>query len=140
MSLTTDLSLNGVAPEPARVKMYILVNNDLGMGKGKIAGQVGHAVSRMVLYLAANGTKEQHELFSEWLGSSEAKIVKRCSEVELRTMAERYGGLPTTARIICGTIQDAGRTQVEPGALTALVFNPIPSDEVPEQVKRMKLL
>ncbi len=38
---------NGIVKIPDEPVMYILVNNDLGMKKGKIASQVGHVVQNI---------------------------------------------------------------------------------------------
>ena len=41
-------SMIDTTPYEKEIIMYIFVNNDLGMGKGKIAGQVGHVVGVIV--------------------------------------------------------------------------------------------
>ena len=52
--------------------MYILINNDLSMGKGKIAAQVGHAC-----VLGAENVRKSHpEWFTVWWAGQEKVVLK----------------------------------------------------------------
>jgi len=54
------------------IKQVIAVRTDLGMGKGKIAAQVGHAC-----VLGAEHVRKSHpEWFKEWWGGQEKIVVK----------------------------------------------------------------
>jgi peptidyl-tRNA hydrolase len=63
--------------------MYILVNNDINMGKGKIASQVGHVVGEITeeiirkSYESANGYPDCYLRFTKWkkLGSGPKKCI-----------------------------------------------------------------
>ncbi len=92
-------------------KMTLVVNSDLKMGIGKIAAQVGHAVLGLYRILE-NGAD-----LAEWERNGAKKIVLRGKNtvhlMELKRKAN-LNGLP------CLLVQDAGRTQVDPGSLTVL--------------------
>ena len=111
---------SAVAPD-VELKMVCLVRADLNMSKGKIAAQVGHAVLgayRVSLRLPLPG-----EWVRAWLFRAQAKIaLKVDTEVEMDAIisAARAAGLPTC------TIEDAGRTEVEPGTRTVTAIGPAP--------------
>lgn len=51
--------------------MYLFVNNDLGMGKGKVGAQIGHAVQYLIEHLVGSPTRE----YKEWKQDGARKIV-----------------------------------------------------------------
>ena len=54
------------------IKQVIAVRTDLGMGKGKIAAQVGHAC-----VMGSEHVRKSHtEWWSEWWGGQEKVVVK----------------------------------------------------------------
>jgi len=97
-------------------KMVLVVNSDLKMGMGKVAAQVGHAVLGLYRLLDSGSGKGRTGL-EEWERNGAKKIVVRGKDathlMELKRSASEFG-LP------CLVVQDAGRTQVEPGSLTVL--------------------
>ena len=104
------------------IKQIILVRKDLGMGKGKIAAQACHAS----LGAFKKAIKNTPEIVRKWEKEGEAKIVVK---VDLKTMIEFKGwadneGLPSYM------VQDAGRTQLEPGTKTALAIGPAEVDKL----------
>ena len=104
------------------IKQVILIRNDLGMGKGKIAVQACHAS----LGAYKKAVKQTPELVRQWSVEGEAKIAVK---VDLRTMIEFKGwadreGLPNYM------VQDAGRTQLEPGTKTALAIGPAEAERL----------
>jgi PTH2 family peptidyl-tRNA hydrolase len=111
------------------IKMYILVNTSLDMKKGKIAGQVGHAVSRLIRRLEKNPNKE----YKLWLQTGETKIVKKATEKEMEALAEKYAK-------ISEIITDMGKTQIKEGSFTVLGFIPLKECDVPEEIINLKLL
>lgn len=111
------------------VKMYILVNNDLKMGKGKIAGQVGHSVSSLVRKLEKNPTKN----YIYWLANGEAKIIIKSTEEEMLKLRKKYSDKTVE-------IRDLGKTQIEPDSLTTIGFIPLKPDEVPKEILDGKIL
>lgn len=110
--------------------MIILVNADAKMGKGKIAGQVGHVVARYERDL----THRDARLYTLWLANNETKIVKKATEdllVRAHSMFMLQGAKD---------VRDAGRTQVEPNTLTAVALPPMPQSQLPDWIIELKLL
>ena len=96
------------------MKQAIVARRDIGMGEGKLAAQVAHA-SLMAFQDA--GPKAQ----SAWKGEGQTKIVLGAdSEAELFELADvaKREGLPHAV------VRDAGRTQLDPGTVTALAVGP----------------
>jgi PTH2 family peptidyl-tRNA hydrolase len=102
------------------VKQTIAVRADLGMGTGKLAAQVAHAA------LSAYEDTGKRAA-NEWKGSGQQKVVLKVNGestlFELADTADREG-LPHAV------IRDAGRTQLDPGTVTALAVGPGPDDTV----------
>ncbi|KAG1094583.1 hypothetical protein G6F42_018728 [Rhizopus arrhizus] len=102
-------------------KMTLVVRSDLGMTKGKIAAQCGHAT--LACYKAAK--KVNPLLLRAWETSGQAKVALKCDSedklLELQAIALSLG-LPAQ------TIQDAGRTQIAPGSRTVLGVGPGPAE------------
>lgn len=114
--------------------MYILVNNDLKMDKGKIAGQVAHSACRVDRYVSSlPSNKEHHKLYKEWINTGEAKIVLKCTEEMMLSMINKYED------IVCST-RDMGRTQIKPNSLTTIAFFPMYKKNAPKEIQDLKLL
>ncbi|KAI9481249.1 MAG: peptidyl-tRNA hydrolase PTH2-domain-containing protein [Benjaminiella poitrasii] len=98
-------------------KLTLVVRSDLGMTKGKIAAQCGHAT--LACYKATK--KVNPSLLKAWETSGQAKVALKCDSedklLELQAIALSLG-LPAQ------TIQDAGRTQIAPGSRTVLGVGP----------------
>jgi peptidyl-tRNA hydrolase len=114
--------------------MYIIVNNDLNMGKGKLCSQVGHAVEMvtqriMQNFYETNKTKEQIAKYIKYSNSGRKKIVLKASQQDLEIYAKE-----SDAEYVI----DAGRTQIPEGSLTAVAF--LPSNNNKERFKNLKLL
>jgi peptidyl-tRNA hydrolase, PTH2 family len=100
-------------------KMLLIVNTELGMGKGKMAAQCGHA---------AIGCYEQciqkcPRAVQVWYHTGCAKIALKCTTttelVSLTKLAQQKYHLPYYL------VEDAGRTQIAAGSRTVLgVFAP----------------
>ncbi len=102
------------------MKQAIVARADLGLGTGKLAAQVAHA-SLSASEDADDGTR------SEWKGSGQTKVVLRADgeEALFRLADDAEGrGLPHAV------VRDAGRTEVEPGTVTALAVGPGPERDV----------
>ena len=114
------------------VKQVIAVRTDLGMGKGKIAAQVGHAC-----VLGAEHVRTSHpEWFSRWWSGQE-KIVVRVSGIKELQGIKRDAiemGLPWSE------VSDAGHTQISPGTTTCISIGPAPENLVDKVTGRLKLL
>jgi PTH2 family peptidyl-tRNA hydrolase len=118
-SLLSDSALVG----PGELKMVICVRSDLEMSKGKIAAQVGHAVLGAVR--VAGRLPLASEWVKAWLFRAQAKITLKVeSEAQMNAVAAAAAeaGLPHMI------IEDAGRTEVEPGTRTVVGIGPAPVD------------
>ncbi|GAA5795045.1 peptidyl-tRNA hydrolase PTH2-domain-containing protein [Helicostylum pulchrum] len=114
-------------------KLTLVVRSDLGMTKGKIAAQCGHAT--LACYKAAQ--KVNPLLLKAWEYSGQAKVALKCDSedklLELQAIALSLG-LPAQ------TIQDAGRTQIAPGSRTVLGVGPGPAELIDQVTGHLKLL
>ncbi len=102
------------------MKQAIVARGDLGMGPGKLAAQVAHA--SLSAYERAGDTDRR-----AWRADGQMKVVLRVDdESSLFEIAEqgRRAGLPVSV------IRDAGRTQLDPGTVTAVGLGPAGADEI----------
>jgi PTH2 family peptidyl-tRNA hydrolase len=114
------------------IKQVIVVRNDLGMGKGKIAAQVGHAC-----VLGAENVRRSHpEWFEQWWTGQEKIVLKVNSLKELEEVKQGAIelGLPWSE------VTDAGHTQIAPGTFTCLSIGPAPEELVDKITSNLKLL
>lgn len=110
------------------LKMYILVNEDIKIGKGKLAGQVGHAVASYMYHTVKyNGNAD---VFDDYMNSQQKKIILKCPQSKLEELEERG----------FATIRDNGLTQLEPNTLTCVNFGIISDLLAPEWIKELKLV
>lgn len=118
--------------------MYVLVNDDLKMGKGKIAGQVGHVVGLITDRILRNfynsnkseaDASDEYKRYVQWSKSGSAKIILKATEEQIRS----FIGQPESAYIL-----DLGRTQIAPNSLTVIGF--YPNSNLKEKFKDFKLL
>ncbi|RMD44131.1 hypothetical protein DV735_g1033, partial [Chaetothyriales sp. CBS 134920] len=98
------------------VKLVLVTRTDLGMTKGKIAAQCGHATLACYKALAANPA--HRPLLRRWEGAGQPKIALQAKggQDQLETLQGRALSLGLCARVI----RDAGRTQIEAGSMTVL--------------------
>jgi len=114
-------------------KLVLVVRTDLGMTKGKIAAQCGHAT--LACYKALSGSNPK--LLRHWETTGQAKIALQCaSEDDLLLLQATAQSLNLCAR----TIQDAGRTQITPGSMTVLGIGPGPVSLINQVTGKLKLL
>lgn len=116
------------------VVMYIIVNSDLKMGKGKIAAQVGHVVM-FLMYNLCHGILfpgTTMSLYTRWLGNSYPKIILKADLKTILSINHNYDG-----NIL---ISDEGRTEVPRGSVTVMGFYPMRRWEAPDEIKELKLL
>ncbi|KIO34771.1 hypothetical protein M407DRAFT_240569 [Tulasnella calospora MUT 4182] len=114
-------------------KMVLVVRSDLGMTRGKIAAQCGHAT--LACYKTLQ--KSNPALLAHWERIGQAKVALKCdSEDELLLLQATAQSLNLCAR----TIQDAGRTQIAAGSTTVLGIGPGPVKLVNQVTGKLKLL
>ncbi|MFB6354519.1 MAG: peptidyl-tRNA hydrolase Pth2 [Halobacteriales archaeon] len=102
------------------MKQAIVARADLGMSPGKLAAQVAHA-SLSASERADEAAKR------EWKRGGRTKVVLKAPDE--RTLYDRKeeaeaAGLPTAL------VTDAGRTQLDPGTVTALAVGPAGDEAV----------
>lgn len=111
-------------------KQVILVRMDLKMSKGKVASQVSHASVEAVLRSSSSKVKV-------WREEGMAKIVLKVKDkgelMKYKQIAKDYG-------LITAVIQDAGRTEVEPGTITCLAIGPDDEEKIDKVTGNLKIL
>ncbi|KAI0445731.1 PTH2-domain-containing protein [Xylaria telfairii] len=122
-------------------KLVLVVRTDLGMTKGKIAAQCSHATLACYKTLSQGATRKptsaEAKILQRWERLGQAKIaVQVKSQDELLTLMGKARSLGITAEVI----QDAGRTQIDPGSLTVLGVGPAPKSLVDQVTGGLKLL
>ena len=114
------------------IKQVIAVRTDLGMGKGKIAAQVGHAC-----VMGAEHVRKSHpEWWSEWWTGQEKVVVKVSGIKELQEV-KRYA---IDLNLPWSEISDAGHTQLAPGTTTCISIGPAPENLIDKITGDLKLL
>lgn len=104
-------------------KQVIAVRTDLKISPGKLAVQVAHAaVEAVIICMESQRCREWLDLWREQ--GMKKVVVKGGGEENLVRIYNRCKeeGLP------CSLIRDAGRTELEPGTLTAVGLGPAPSE------------
>ncbi len=114
-------------------KLVVLVRNDLKMGKGKIAAQVGHAAVECALFTE----KKDKRTFDAWYRSGQPKIVLKVDSLE---ELDKYRMIASSNKIHIAVITDAGRTQVDPGTITCMGLGPAPASEIDKITGELKML
>ena len=109
------------------LRMYILINKDIELSKGKVAGQVGHAVASFFYNI------NNKPLLTDYMEHEQKKIILSCPQSKLEEL-EQLGYI---------TIRDKGYTEIEPNTLTCVNFGIWDvNDEnhpLPKWIKRLKL-
>jgi PTH2 family peptidyl-tRNA hydrolase len=114
-------------------KMVVVVRNNLGMGKGKIASQCAHAAVECY----KTGLKTDHKIVKIWLASGQPKVVVKVdTEEELLSIA----AISTKKGLINCLIKDAGKTQLEPYTTTVLGIGPGKKQDIDLVTGHLKLL
>lgn len=130
------------------LKQTIVVRKDLGMKKGKIAGQVAHASlkvfsDRIKNYYNAgefgwNVSLNVTEEMKQWLEGKFTKIVLSCEggEEEIFSLEKeaKKEGVP------CAVIRDAGDTVFNEPTITCIAIGPDTNEKVEGLTKNYKLL
>ena len=132
-SLLNNNSSASWSLKDAPYKMVLCVNQELGMGKGKIAAQCCHAA--VGCYKRAS--KMCPSGLSAWEMTGCAKIAVKCpSEEEMNKIyqAAVEKGIPMYL------VEDAGRTQIAAGSRTVLGLGPAPVREFEGVTSHLKLM
>ncbi|KAL3425530.1 peptidyl-tRNA hydrolase PTH2 [Phlyctema vagabunda] len=116
-------------------KLVLVVRTDLGMTKGKIAAQCGHATLACYKNYLRNNAKSP--ILRRWERQGQMKVALQVkSEDELETLQAQALSLGVVAEVIA----DAGRTQIASGSHTVLGIGPAPKSVIDKITGNLKLL
>lgn len=120
------------------LKQVFIINNDLKMGKGKIAVQVAHGeVEYMNMLLGIhNRSHQKFKSYYKWTdGGVMKKVVLKATEKEI--MAVYYALNHLHWRHI---VYDMGLTQIPKNSVTCLVVEPLEEEQCDKLFRHFKLL
>jgi len=120
INLQTQIKLGGDNVNKD-LRMYILVNRDVKINKGKLAGQVGHAVA--TYFYKYMGRKK--ELIDGYMNNYQKKIILFCSQSKLEEL-EKQGYI---------AIRDKGWTDLEPNTLTCVNLGIVDFNNIPKELE-----
>ncbi|KAF2185163.1 PTH2-domain-containing protein [Zopfia rhizophila CBS 207.26] len=116
-------------------KLVLVVRTDLGMTKGKIAAQCGHAT--LACYKSFLRRSPDSPILKRWERYGQMKVALQVkSEEELEMLQAQALSLGLCAQVI----HDAGRTQIASGSATVLGIGPAPRSVVDQVTGGLKLL
>ena len=118
-------------------KMILGARTDLGMKKGKVAAQCGHASLGGYLKILKKANPRHLKYLNTWMQGHYAKIcVKIQSPEQMKSIraAAIQAGLPVYV------VTDAGRTQIKSGSQTVLCIGPGPKSLVDTVTGKLKLM
>ena len=124
-------------PSSARMKMVLCVRADLGMTKGKMCAQSGHAAVGVVDEVLRSHNARWKEALLQWERKGAMKIALRVGgeeELELLQAQAESLGLPHHL------VVDAGHTQIAPNSQTVLAIGPSAFEEIDPLTGHLKLL
>ena len=120
-------------PGPMEYKLVVVVREDIGLSKGKMAVQVAHAAVTAALEAKAAHPK----WFHAWIDEGQKKVVVRAADLEaLKTLQRQAVAL----RLPTALIEDAGLTELPPGTTTCLGVGPGPNHLVDQVTGPLKLV
>ena len=117
--------------EQQSMKLVLLVRTDVKMTKGKACAQCSHAAVRACQVAHRYAPQK----LQAWLSQGQKKITLKVTEQELTSLLRKVH----QTDIICGTIQDAGHTQVDPGTVTVGFVGPWNENELDNVTGHLKL-
>ena len=119
------------------MKVVLCVRVDLGMTKGKMCAQSGHAAVGVVDDVQRSANAKWKEALLQWERKGAMKIALRVSgeeDLELLEAQAESLGLPHHL------VVDAGHTQIAPNTRTVLAIGPASFEEVDQLTGHLKLL
>lgn len=127
----------GTVPPPPSTphKLVLCVRTDLGMTKGKIGAQCGHAA--LLAYKTSKRTPAGRAALREWEAGAQPKIalqIGSASQANALAAEAARAGVPSVS------VHDAGRTQIAAGSMTVLAIGPAPDARVNKITGHLKLL
>ncbi|KAJ4368760.1 hypothetical protein N0V83_005842 [Neocucurbitaria cava] len=120
---------------PEECKLVLVVRTDLGMTKGKIGAQCGHATLACYKHFLRHSPNST--ILRRWEQMGQAKVALQVkSEEELELLQAQALSLGLVAHIV----HDAGRTQIASGSATVLGIGPAPRGVIDQVTGHLKLL
>ena len=116
-----------------RYKQVIILRIDLGMSKGKIAAQAGHAA----VSSAEKARKSHPEFWRAWIEEGQRKVALRAQDEKKLFDLEKKA---VELRLPYAMIIDKGLTELPAGTMTCLGIGPGPSKQVDKITGNLKLL
>lgn len=102
--------------------LYVVINNDLHMQKGKIMSQIAHVIEiiterilKQIYEMPNSGSLKQN--YMKYTNTGRKKIILKATQTELEKLIKNN---PHT----CEYVTDAGKTQIPAGSLTVVGFMP----------------
>lgn len=115
------------------MRQYILINTDLNMSSGKLAGQAAHASTGLIIKTG----KVNFSKIQDWFSfHSQRKIVCGMKQQELLDTIERL----KQESISHYVVYDTGKTEIPADSLTAVAIFPFSQTETPRWFKKFRLL
>lgn len=114
-------------------KLVILMRNDLKLSKGKMSAQAGHAAVNCAL----SAQKHDKRNFDSWMSGGQTKVVLK---VETERDLFDFKAIADAQGITNTIIQDAGRTEIEPGTYTCIGLGPAPVSQLDKITGELKMM
>ncbi len=115
------------------IKAYYLIRQDINMSTAKLAVQIGHGTDFIHLVGSCNNVL----YYEKWLSNNRKKILLKIDTLEKLFNIEH---LLKESNIEYALIYDNGLTEFGEKTLTGLVIYPTSPEQIPKQVKRLRLL
>eukprot|EP00188_Purpureofilum_apyrenoidigerum_P001877 Plantae.Rhodophyta-Purpureofilum_apyrenoidigerum.ctg20856.p1 GENE.Plantae.Rhodophyta-Purpureofilum_apyrenoidigerum.ctg20856~~Plantae.Rhodophyta-Purpureofilum_apyrenoidigerum.ctg20856.p1 ORF type:complete len:159 (+),score=29.56 Plantae.Rhodophyta-Purpureofilum_apyrenoidigerum.ctg20856:164-640(+) len=128
-----DVDDDAVGYDGEEYKVVLCVRTDLGMKKGKMAAQCGHAA----LGIYKEALRKRPQKVRSWEANAQPKIALQIRSMQEARTLERMAkskGIPSYM------VYDAGRTQIASGSMTVLALGPARKDELDTITGKLKLL
>lgn len=105
------------------IKQVVAMRTDLGMGKGKMAAQAGHAC-----VIGSDRVRRTHpEWYGRWWDEGQKKIIVKVSGHDSLRQLKMDA---INANLPYAEVSDAGHTQLAPGTTTCISIGPAPENLV----------
>lgn len=85
-------------------RVYIIINTDLNMSKGKCCSQAAHAMSSLQLKMLNVGS----DLFTNWASAQSPVIILKGTTLQYGVLKQYY----ISNKILFSVVRDAGLTEV----------------------------
>ncbi|MGI9284611.1 MAG: peptidyl-tRNA hydrolase Pth2 [Pseudomonadales bacterium] len=112
------------------IKQVILVNEALGLPRGKLAAQVAHAAVASML-------TSNEALLKEWLNGGMPKVILA---VDSGAELLRFYGEATNANLPAQIVKDAGKTVIAAGTATCVGIGPAQEAQINQITGNLKLV